>query len=228
MGQGSGVRRWLLPLTIFAATGLALSVTGLVLVAGRRADPNASRVLEPDLLCAGLNVPEFSMVDQSGTPTTQAALVGRVTVLDFVFTNCPFICPGMMVAMKGLCGELAGTPVRFMSISVDPAHDTPERLREYAADHGADLTRWSFLTGEQAMVERIVRDALQFELQPDPSREIGTRDGSKMANITHPGKLLLIGPDLRVLGLYDPNDVEQMRRLVFRARRAGEALRSGP
>jgi protein SCO1 len=219
------VRRWLLPMTVFAATGLVLSVTGLILVARRNADPSGSRLLAP-ALCVGLQVPAFAMVNQDGVTTTQEALVGRVTVLDFVFTNCPFVCPGMMIAMQDLSDALNGTAVRFMSISVDPVHDTPERLREYAGQHGADLAHWSFLTGEMATIERIVREALQFELQPDPAREIAANDGSKMANIIHPGKLILVGPDLRVLGLYDPNDPEQMQRLLVRAGLASRALES--
>ncbi len=202
---------------VFATAGLAFSITGLVMVIHRGTEA-ASRVLAPDPVCEGLAVPPFSLMDQDGRPATQAMLQGRVTVLDFIFTNCPFVCPGMTMAMSDLAAGLSGTPVRFMSISVDPRHDTPERLREFASGHGVDLGRWSFLTGDPAVIEAIVRGSLQFELQADAARTVGLPDGSTMQNIVHPGKLILVGPDLGVLGIYDPNRPEEMELLKRRAR----------
>ena len=218
------MRRWLVPMMVCASTGLVLSVTGLAIVMYRQSEVAGRDPFEPDELARGLEIPAFSMVDQHGAPASESLFMGRVTILDFIFTNCPFICPGMTMAMSELGDALSGTPVRFMSISVDPAHDTPERLREFASAHGADLTRWSFLTGDRATVERIVRGALQFELQADPSREVGLPDGSKMANIVHPGKLILVGPTLKVIGMYDPNRPEEMRALLARAKLAGAAV----
>lgn len=215
-------------MTILAAAGLALSITGLVIVLRRNVDVLSSQVLEPDALSLGLIVPGFTLVDQDGAPVTQGSLEGRVTILDFIFTNCPFVCPGMTMAMSELAAALRETPARFMSISVDPVHDTPERLREFGGAHGADLSRWTLLTGDYATIERIVKGSLQFELQPDPSRTVGLPDGSKMANIIHPGKLMLVGPDLRVIGLYDPNRPEEMRTLLNRAKMAAMSLPKSP
>jgi protein SCO1/2 len=215
-------------LAVFAATGLALSITGLVIVTGRDPSRNPARALQPDPLAVGLTVPEFALTDQDGKPVSQQALDGRVTIIDFIFTNCPFVCPGMMAAMSDLSGALKSTPVRFMSFSVDPVHDTPERLREYARQHDADLSRWTFVTGDRGAVERIVMGSLQFALQADPSRTVGLPDGSTMDNIAHPKKLLLIGPDRRVLGFYDPDDANEMQRLRARARLAAGALAPAP
>jgi protein SCO1/2 len=94
--------------------------------------------------------PDFALVDQDGKPVSLASLRGQVLLLDFIYTNCPGPCPiltGTHVAVqRALSPELAAK-VRFVSISLDPARDTPEALRQYATARGADLARWSFLTG---------------------------------------------------------------------------------
>jgi protein SCO1/2 len=112
----------------------------------------AAQELEP--------APEFALVDQDGRPVTLDSLRGQVVMLDFVYTHCPGPCPiltGTHVAVqRALPPELA-PKVRFVSISLDPGRDTPEALRRYAEAHGADLARWSFLTGEPGTVEDVLQ-----------------------------------------------------------------------
>jgi protein SCO1/2 len=104
--------------------------------------------------------PDFALVDQDGQPVTLDGLRGHVLLLDFVYTHCPGPCPiltGTHVAVqRALPPELAAK-VRFVSISLDPARDTPEALRRYAEAHGADLARWSFLTGEPDAVADVLQ-----------------------------------------------------------------------
>jgi protein SCO1/2 len=99
--------------------------------------------------------PDFELVDQAGAPVSLAGLRGRVLLLDFVYTHCPGPCPILtsthVDVQRALPPELAER-VRFVSISLDPARDTPEALRAYAVARGADLARWSFLTGAPAAV----------------------------------------------------------------------------
>jgi protein SCO1/2 len=129
--------------------------------------------------------------------------------------------------MSNAVRELAGTDVRFVSFSVDPVRDTPERLREYAAEFGADLTRWSFLTGDFEAVRRVCLETLMFDLRQDESLPIEIEDGQTMPNIVHPAKLVLIGPDRRVLSMYDFNIPEDMDALRARARAAAQAVKKG-
>lgn len=220
------MKRLIVPLLVFATVGLILSVVGLVMVSRRMGESagGVSRVLKPDAVVEGLSVPEFSLVDQDGAPRTHEMLDGRVTIVDFMFTHCPFACPIMTSAMVDLSGELAGTGVRFASFSVDPARDTPERLRQYGAENGADFSRWTFLTGDYATVDRIVRGSLQFALQQDPNTRIPLPGGGEMENIQHPTRLILVGPDRRVLGFYDPNRPDQMELLRARAKAAAGAV----
>ena len=220
------VPRWFVPAVVLALSAFLLSAGTLLYMLSGGGGHEPFRVLQPDPLAAGLAVPDFTLVDQEGKSQTQALLDGRVTIIDFIFTHCPFACPGMTMAMSELQQQLAGTPVRFASFSVDPERDTPERLRKFASDHDADPARWTFLTGDRATVDRIVHDSLQFALQEDPDRKIDLPEGGQMSNITHPTKLVLVGPDRRVLGFYDPNRQEDMDKLLVRAKLAAQSAAS--
>ncbi len=168
-----------------------------------------------------LVIPEFAMVDQDGRAFTQADLLGKVTVLDFIFIHCPTACPMMTEQMAGVCKSLSGTGVRFVSMSIDPKHDTPEALREYAKLHDADVLRWSFLTdkdGSDKTVRAIVTDGLKFLLEEDRTRAFTYANGEAGFNIVHPTWFLLIGPDADVRGLYATSRPEEMDRLRKDAR----------
>jgi protein SCO1/2 len=106
----------------------------------------------PEMMAIG----EFSLTDQEGRPFGSAQLAGEVWIADFVFTSCPDVCPVMTSQMANLSRRMDGHDVHFVSISVDPEHDTPERLREYAARYRADASRWHFLTGTEAQVRELV------------------------------------------------------------------------
>jgi protein SCO1/2 len=223
--------RWVLPIMIFAGVGMILSLAGLLTFLlrathGPRPAPVATS-LEPDPAALGLAIPPFTLTDQDGREQTDKLFEGRITVLDFIFTNCPFACPTMTMAMRDAAEQLRGTPVRFVSISVDPQRDTPERLRAFAAEHELDLSRWTLLTGDEHTIKQIVSGALQFLLQPDPDRRIPLRGGGDMPNIIHPTKLLLIGPDRRVLGMHESQSLgdQDVKRLVLRARAAAARLK---
>jgi protein SCO1/2 len=104
--------------------------------------------------------PDFALRDQDGRPVSLTDLRGKTLLLDFVYTHCPGPCPiltGTHVAVQQALPAGLRERVRFVSISLDPARDTPEALRAYASARGADLSGWSFLTGD----EDAVADVLQ-------------------------------------------------------------------
>src|SRR5262245_58590644 len=75
--------------------------------------------------------PDFAYTDQRGARVTKQALAGRPWVANFVFTTCRTVCPLLTAKMVQLQRKLPGVPVRFVSFSVDPEHDTPQALLEY-------------------------------------------------------------------------------------------------
>ncbi|AUX41164.1 hypothetical protein SOCE26_025710 [Sorangium cellulosum] len=110
----------------------------------------------------GVVVPDEELVDQDGAPVRLRELAeGRVLVVNFVFTTCTTICSPMTAIFGRLQGELGDAlerEVRLVSISLDPATDTPERLNRYAAKFGR-RPGWVFLTGSRERVRRVL-DAL--------------------------------------------------------------------
>lgn len=103
--------------------------------------------------------PPFALLDQDGREVSLASLRGAVVLLDFVYTSCPGPCPILTskhVEVQRALLEPARARVRFVSISLDPARDTPEALRSYAQARGADLGHWSFLTGAPDTVAAVL------------------------------------------------------------------------
>lgn len=97
--------------------------------------------------------PSFRLTDQDGQPLESSALAGKVWLANFIFTNCPDVCPTdlipkMQQVQKAVLADPALTDhVRLISISVDPPRDTPDVLHRYAALVGADPALWRFLVG---------------------------------------------------------------------------------
>ncbi|MBU6303330.1 MAG: SCO family protein [Verrucomicrobia bacterium] len=103
-------------------------------------------------------VGEFSLTDQNGNAITAQNLLGKVWVANFIFTSCTAECLVLSKHMANLQERFRGDDrVAFVSFSVDPGTDQPARLAKYADlfDAGA---RWSFLTGEPAAVETLIKE----------------------------------------------------------------------
>lgn len=210
------------PLRVIASVAAAMflaSAGAMVYMATHRSDRSIVRI-DPESGSAldDLVVPSFALTDQDGRPVTRDALLGQVTILDFVFTNCPTACPLMAEKMVELNRSLLNTDVRFMSISVDGNHDTPEVLREYGKRYGADFNRWTFLTGDPDAVRGIIVDGLKYLLEEDRTISFTYPSGEQGFNIKHPTWFLLIGPDAKVRGLYPCSQPSEMERLVAEAR----------
>ena len=128
-------------------------------------------------------LPPFALTNQSGHLVRAEELRGRFAVISVVFTGCQEVCPLLMSRLVQAQAEArtAGltSSVRFVSITLDPATDTPDLLKSYAARFGADTDTWDFLTGEPREVERVVR-ALGV---------IAVNDGGRLG---HEGPVLLV------------------------------------
>ena len=151
--------RWVLGASLLYVPG----VFGLLALGacGPPADAwQASGASADDLFDLGEPVAEFALVDHDGKPFTRDDLLGRVWVVDFIFTQCGSVCPRMTEDMRRIAAALdEHEDARFLSISVDPTHDTPEVLREYAEKVHADLTRWTFLTGDRELIYRLAEQS---------------------------------------------------------------------
>jgi protein SCO1/2 len=104
--------------------------------------------------------PDFSLTSQDGTTVSLRSLRGKAVAVTFIFASCTDTCPVLtnnMARVQDELGSAFGPKVAFVSITVDPERDTPEVLKRYAENFGADLKGWTFLTGNPATVRDVVR-----------------------------------------------------------------------
>ena len=108
-------------------------------------------------------VPNFSFTDQDGEEFDNLAFKNKITVLDFIFTNCTGPCPTMTLNMYDLYNNFKNVPeVQFISITVDPANDTSERLKEYSQNIGVIDNRWKFLHSKMSDVKSLKQDGFML------------------------------------------------------------------
>ncbi|HVU51742.1 MAG TPA: SCO family protein, partial [Polyangia bacterium] len=148
-----------------------------------------------------LALPSFRARDQEGRIATEAELRGRVTIVDFIFTRCAGVCPTLTARLMSLRRELAGDRFRFVSFSVDPEHDTPEVLRDYAARWTSDPERWRLLAADQDTLARI-----------------GSALHVPASAPMHADRFSLLGPDLAIHGSFAVAEPGGLARLASAAR----------
>jgi protein SCO1 len=104
--------------------------------------------------------PAFSLTSQDGKPVSLSDLRGKVVAVSFIYTQCPDVCPLLtqkMVEVQDALGEDFGSKIEFVSITLDPEHDTAEVLKDYARFWEAKPDGWSFLTGTPEAVLEVTR-----------------------------------------------------------------------
>jgi len=92
-------------------------------------------------------------------------LKDKVVVISFIFTNCQGACPLIthkLTQVRDRIEGLIGDPVHFVSLSIDPARDTPAAMKEFATTHQADHAGWTFLTGDAGNLDNIIKRLGQY------------------------------------------------------------------
>jgi protein SCO1 len=156
------------------------------------------------------SVPQFSLIERSGRRITLSHLRGKVWMVNFIYTNCPDTCPLQSAQLRQIQDDFAGEKdLRLVSITVDPARDTPEVLSEYASRFHADPERWLFLTGEKDSIYNFATDGFRLGAAELP-HEKGPESG---ATHTHSPRFVLVDREAQIRGYYVSTDPEAMKRL---------------
>ena len=92
------------------------------------------------------------LIDQNGENYPLHSEMADATIVSFIFTRCHDVCPTITQNLKTTQNQLSDEDVAFISISVDPDYDTPERLKEYTELHGVD---WPHLTSDNITLEGV-------------------------------------------------------------------------
>ena len=150
-------------------------------------------------------VPPFQFTNQNGQPLGSADLQGKIWIADFIYTTCPAPCPMISSRMSELQKPLEKTDVHLVSFTVDPAKDTPEVLRGYAAKLQAQPGRWDFLTGPQSAIYDISRNGFKLAVF-DRSEETGLP--------VHSTRMILVDRQGIIRGYYDATEPDAVTKLL--------------
>jgi protein SCO1/2 len=167
----------------------------------------------PELPVLG-DLPAFSLVAEDGKAFGKDDLLGRVWIVDFVFTTCADACPRLQGKMRRIQDRLVpleqGGGIGLLSISVDPDRDTPEKLRHYGETFGARPGLWRSLTGDQKEVERTVVKGFHIAMAKVPAEANDAH--AEAFDIMHGERLVLVDRLGRIRGYYDADDPDRVLR----------------
>jgi protein SCO1/2 len=136
-------------------------------------------------------VPDFKLTNQLGQTVSWKDMEGKIVVVDFIFTRCPQICPRMTQNMKRLqetiknnnrAGSREPDFIQFLSITVDPKHDSVEQLKKYADRYQINPQNWWLLTGTKEQIYGLALNGMKLGIN---ETEVDTA-------FIHPQKFVLI------------------------------------
>jgi protein SCO1/2 len=165
--------------------------------------PEAEPVKIMDVMQPGDEVPDDALEDQAGATHKLSDWRGRALAVTFVYTRCPLtdFCPLMDKRFSELEKTVAADPrlrdrVHLLSVSFDPAHDTPVVIAAHAKNAGADPRTWSYLTGTPAAVDHLTsRFGVSTIVEKDAPQ-----------TITHNLRTAIVDPKGRLVTIHSGND----------------------
>ncbi len=151
------------------------------------------------------SIPPFRFTNQDGKVVSDRDYDGKIYIADFFFTTCPTICPKMKTQMKRVYDKYRGNPdLRILSHTIDPQHDTPEVLKEFAKGLGVAGEQWQFVTGPK---EEIFKTGKSYMV-------VAQEDKAAPGGLIHSGHFILVDKDKHVRGMYDGTTEEGADKLM--------------
>lgn len=151
-------------------------------------------------------VKNISFTNQLGNSVSLNDLHGKIIVLNFFFSRCPSICPGLAKSMKKLQDSFVKNDsiVQFISISVDPEHDSIPQLRKFADRFNVNHDTWWFVTGDK-------KEIYDFALQ---EIKASIADSEVDTAFIHTENFFLLDSNRIVRGWYNGFDTVKQAQLV--------------
>lgn len=154
-------------------------------------------------------IPYFEFVNQDGNKITRDDLLGHVYITDFFFATCPTICPKMTTNMSYLQEKFKDNKnLKFLSITVNPEHDSVSVLKEYAEKVHADTKSWDFVTGNKDSIYDIAFNGFFVSTQ---------RDSIAPGGFLHSGMLILVDKNAHIRGYFDGTTHKEIKEKLIDA-----------
>jgi protein SCO1 len=144
---------------------------------------------------------DLGAVNRDGKEVSFAELEGKIWVAGYQYTDCPGACLGMAAIMKDLHGKFGGRgDFHLVSISLNPAGDTPEKMDAWVKARGVDAPNWWFITGdEQKIRDYMIRYFKFFGVRENTDPAVIASEGK----FSHDQRLALVDSRANVRGYYD-------------------------
>ena len=152
-------------------------------------------------------VKNMSFINQLGKTVTLDDLKGKIVVIDFFFTRCPAVCPSMARAIKRLQNSFVNSNdsiVQFLSVSIDPEHDSVPQLRKFANRYTSNHDSWWFVTGNK-------KNIYDFALQ---EMKANVADINIDTAFIHTENFFLLDKNRVIRGWYNGLDTVAQTKLV--------------
>jgi len=167
-----------------------IGVAFIILIFGIYAIPKIVNKFKTPNLVTIAKVPSFEFTNQDGKLISNSFYDNKVYVVEFFFTTCPTICPKMNENMVKIQNEFyAFQDFGIASFSINPKHDTPEVLKQYAKDHGATLKNWNFMTGEQEAIYELANNGFTLYAGENSDAEGGFEHSGMFALVDKQGNI---------------------------------------
>jgi protein SCO1/2 len=165
-------------------------------------------------------IADFSLINQSNEIVMNDSLIGNIYIANFFFTSCPTICPIMTKNMAYVQSKLRVYPkIKFLSHTVDPINDTPERMLEYintlqAKNINISLSNWDFVTGEKDELYKLAKSYF-VNVSMDSLAPGGFLHSEYFILVDKEGRVRSgIDSEGNVVGVYDGTNDAQMKDLI--------------
>lgn len=135
---------------------------------------------------------------------------GQVTVIGYVYTQCPDVCPRITANMKQVRSRLsAASDVQFITVTFDPRRDTPTKLAGYRDAYNLGGTDWAFLTGDSTQINAFMdRMGIYHEMTPPPEMDSLEALRQNTYFVTHSNRITLVDQEGRVRQHYHGSRTE--------------------
>ncbi len=144
-------------LIFYGGIALCLLVTALVILIPVRLNPSGVDASTTISATVSRHLGDFSLINCNGQSVTRSDLNGQFLIVNFVFTGCSLSCLRVNDRMAEIQQLVTNqNDVRLVSLTIDPASDTPQSLARFAARFNADTNRWLFLTGAQSTLHPLI------------------------------------------------------------------------
>ncbi len=152
-------------------------------------------------------VPNFEFINQEHQKITAKNLENKVTVVNFIFTSCPSICPKQTQILQHIQEKTKGFKnYQQLSFTVDPERDSSEKLKKFGENYQANFTNWHFLRHDnQALIYELGMKGFYLGMGKDSKAEGG---------FFHSSNLVLIDQNKHIRGMYDSFDEQAVKQLI--------------